>query len=243
MLIVLLGGFLTTWADNGSEAWPEPSYFPQRVEQTESSALQQGKPAPVTDGQFGEGAPTITPAGKKKLHFRKKNNKKNRKEEKEKEPFHAVPPKPSAQKADPPASPYPLLRLPMPIITNQGIVQPGIYLIKTEIDDPKIGSMTFVQEKPKAELDENKPLLLTRQNQVMARIPIHPATLPDENMAQTGTTSPLSPTNPKIPPPIKIRVEFSADQRSLHLVVTNGNQHYESDEYAIGTDLRRKLTY
>ena len=241
------GGLPVTWADDSSsEAWPEQVYFPQRADQEEppaASALKQGRPATPTDGQYADGSPGVTPEPKKHWHFKKRNKSAEAPNSKDQEEFHAVPPKPSAQKADPPASPYPLLRLPMPIITDQGIIPPGIYLIKTEVNDPIIGSMTAVYKAPKAVINGEKPLLLTRQNQVMARIPIHAATLPDENVEQTGTTSPITAINPKLPPSLKVRAELSADQRRLHLVVTHGSQHYESDEYTVGTDLRHKLTF
>lgn len=189
-----------------------------------------------TDGQYADGAPGITPEPKTKKTWHLKNKK-------EKGPYHAVPPKPSAEQADPPASEYPLLRLPMPIVTDQGIVPAGIYLIQTEVHDPKIGSLTALQKAPKAVLNGEKPLLLTRANQVIARIPVHPAEMPDENQEETGTSSPITQANPKIPVPIKVRAELSDDQKSLHLVVVSGKRQYESDEYPLGLDLRHKLTF
>ena len=235
LLTALLLAPGTSWADD-SDPWPQQVYFPQRSDQaaTPATAPAAKKNQPAS-GQILEGAPISTDSEKKHWHFRKK--------EKAKDAYHAVPPKPSAEQADPPASPYPLLRLPMPIITDQGIVQPGIYLIKTEVSDPKIGSQTFVQKAPKAVITAEKPLLLTRQNQVFASIPIHTSAMPDEDTDGPNGDGPITKVDPKLPDRIKVEAELSDDQKTIHLLITNGKQHYESDEYAVGVDLRHKLTF
>jgi len=239
LLMGLAVGLAVVWADDTGD-WPAPVNFPQRSEQDPSNpVMQSGKPGPASSGQFADGAPGIVPEGKKKLRFKRRS----KQEAGQKTTYHAVPSKPSDEQADPPASPYPLLRLPIPIITDQGVVPAGIYLIKTELTDPKIGSQTFVQKAPKAVIDGEKPLLLTQKNQVVARILIHKAVMPDENKEETGTSSPITTADPKIPVPIRVNAELSPDQRTIHLTVNNGKHYFESDDYAVGTDLRHKLTF
>ena len=150
-----------------------------------------------------------------------------------------VPPKPSAKMADPPASPYPLLRLTMPIVTEQGVIYPGFYLVKPETS-PKD---TTIVTPANATINANTPLLLTRQNQVLAKIAIHEVHLPGENLQKTGTPSPITKANPHIPTPLKVDARISSDQKTLTLRVTTETQQFESEAFPVGTDPRRLLTY
>jgi hypothetical protein len=212
-----------------STDWPAAVYFPQRSEQA-----KQASQSPVQSKNSAK------PHRFSRLwpHRTKKA-----KDEAEKPPYSAVPPKPVAEQADPPPSPYPLLRLPVPIITQQGVVPAGIYLVKTELSDPMIGSATAVQKKPKAILTGETHILLTRQNLAIASIPIHAADAPKDDGEGGGIASPIKAVDAKIPPIMKIRAEFSADMKSLHLFLTNGNAYFKSNEYPVENDTRRKLTF
>jgi len=212
-----------------STDWPEAVYFPQRSEQ-----VKQASQSPVQSKNSAKPHrfSRLWPHRTKKL-----------KDEKEKPPYSAVPPKPVAEQADPPPSPYPLLRLPMPIITEQGVVPAGIYLVKTELSDPMIGSATAVQKKPKAILTGETRILLTRQNVALASIPIHAAGAPKDDGEGGGSASPITSVDAKVPPIVKIRAELSSDKQTLHLLILEGNHYFQSGEYPVETDTRRKLTF
>jgi hypothetical protein len=241
LLASLLLGPITAWADD-SDPWPEQVYFPQKAEQPTSAATSPIKKAellPVTANDVG--SPSRMRLGKM-WPFKAKAPKPQ-------QTFRVIPPKPSALLADPPASPYPLLRLPMPIVTEQGVIYPGFYLIKpgnisastsTGIPGMRTGNE---ETHPKVELNAESSLLLTRQNQIMARIPIHVAAEHDENMEKTGTLSPITTAVPNLPPIVKVEAQLAPDQKTLRLLVTNGNHHYESDSYPVGTDPRHMLTF
>jgi hypothetical protein len=212
-----------------STNWPEAVYFPQRSEQA-----KQASQSPVQSKNS---------AKPHRLSRLWPHRTKKAKDEAEKPPYSAVPPKPSAEMADPPPSPYPLLRLPVPIITQQGVVPAGIYLVKTELSDPMIGSATAVQKKPKAVLTGETRILLTRQNVAIASIPIHAAGAPKDDGEGGGSTSPIKAVDAKIPPIVKIRAELSADQKTLRLFILEGNHYFKSDSYSIEIDARRKLNF
>ncbi len=127
----------------------------------------------------------------------------------------------------------------MPIVTEQGVIAPGFYLVKPETTSGNSKIITPAN----ATIDANSPLLLTRQNQVMARIAIHEVQLPDETIAETGTPSPITKANPNIPTRLKIEALLSDDQKTLTLRVKTGSKQFESDAFPVGTDPRRLLTY
>ncbi len=239
-LIFLISYFtlapLAAWSED-NEAWPEPVYFPQSNEQTAPTAANKppiSKSSPLTQATASKtGAEPNSPHHRHRLWpFGAKTDKPD-------EPFRVIPPKPSAKIADPPASPYPLLRLTMPIVTEQGVIAPGFYLVKPETTSGNSKIITPAN----ATIDANSPLLLTRQNQVMARIAIHEVQLPDETIAETGTPSPITKANPNIPTRLKIEALLSDDQKTLTLRVKTGSKQFESDAFPVGTDPRRLLTY
>jgi hypothetical protein len=244
-LIVLFAAVLlcplSAWADD-SDAWPEPVYFPQKSQQPAPEAVIPAKKPESLAEKPDNGDSTVKKSLGKLWPFKAKTPKK-------KQAFNVVPPKPSALKADPPASPYPLLRLSMPIVTEQGVIYPGFYLIKPDTASASAGTgipgMRTGNEDthPKVALNAGSALLLTRQNQILARIPIHTATGPDENVEKTGTPSPITTANPNLPPVLRVEAQLAPDQKTLRLLVTSGSHHYESDAYPVGTDTRRMLTF
>lgn len=205
-------------ADSATDTWPEPVYFPQK---TDGTPLLQPKTMPV------------------KPDPSKSNPIKSNKEKKGIWPFNrkkeAVQPALSEEQIvkvgpkEPPASPYPLLRIPMPIQTESGLIQPGIYLIKPLTGASPDGS--------------GKTFLLTQRDRVVLQFQVQTTTLPDANIEKEGTPSPLSKTDPKLPTPMKVETKVSDDRKTLTIQVTQDNQTYESPSFPTATDRRPVLRY
>lgn len=200
-------------ADSEDDKWPEPVYFPQTPTQPEA---QQSVAKPNNKEKKG-----LWPFGRKQRTI-EQNSRTD-------ETIIKVGPK------EPPPSPFPLLRLSMPLLANTGVIAPGIYLVKP------VAQNTAVQ----AENTGNQPktVALTRQNKVLVEIAVHPVHKPDENLALTGTPSPITRVNPKAPPVLKAEAQLSADQKSVTITVQEGDYRFESDPFPVATDQRHILTW
>lgn len=207
-------------ADITDEYWPEPVYFPQKEEQ--ETLNTNPKPALIKADN------TTTPAPpKKKKRFWPFSGK----------PKESEKPIPSEEQIvkvgpkDPPASPYPLIRLPLPFETEEGILQPGIYLLKPDSTTPsgdKQGDAYF---------------LLTQRNKTLLKFSTHKVPTQDANLSVEGTPSPLSKRDPHAPEPLKVQIRLSPDNRTLTIIIQQADQTRESPAYPTATDRRQILTY
>lgn len=200
-------------ADDTNESWPEPVYFPQK---------------PVEQGPTQAAAKPETKEKKGLLPFRRKQKTIEQKSRTD-ETIIKVGPK------DPPPSPFPLLRLSMPILADTGIIAPGIYLVKP------VGKTTSGGEEHST--PERKAIALTRQNKILAEITVHAVQKQDENLALTGTSSPITKVNPKAPPVLKAQAQVSTDLKSITITVQEGDYRFESDPFPVANDQRHILTF
>jgi hypothetical protein len=208
---------LSAFADDTQTDWPEPVYFPQ-------AQIQQGDAASAAK-QSKQGNAASEP--KKKGWFAKRREKKQPPPTDEQ--ITQVGPK------DPPPSPYPLLRLPMPIQTATGVIGPGIYLVKPAQRTAEAATNTAG--------DPIISLILTRQNRAVLAFQAHPSAQPDENKALTGTESPLTRTAPAAAPITKVEAQVSEDLKTLTIVITENEKRFESDPFPVNIDTRHILTY
>jgi hypothetical protein len=208
--------------DENNLDWPEPIYFPQAQPEAPNAqaAPHGGAPAGTKPSEQ-----TIEKKKKKRWPFGKSQAKSKPLTEAQ---ITKVGPK------DPPPSPYPLLRLSMPIETGSGTITPGIYLVKPGEESSNPDSV---------ELGSYKRFILTRENKPILVFKVHPVNLPDENMALTGTPSPLSSTKP-IPSTIaRAETQISGDLKSLVIVLKEGDNRLESDPFPISIDKRHILSF
>lgn len=213
--ITLLLPPVALWADDSEENWPDPVYFPQK----------QSEPATSPN----VGADKTAPEKKQKKGWRLFSHSSKASEKPlTDEQITQVGPK------DPAPSPYPLVRLSMPIQADTGIIGSGIYLIKPA--NPDKSTQTN-------ETNQGMLLYLTRQNKVLAQIMAHPVKTVDENMALTGTPSPLTPVDPKLPPTLSVEPHLSEDLKTITFVVKEGDQRFESAPFPVITDQRHLLTF
>jgi hypothetical protein len=205
-------------ADMTDEYWPEPVYFPQKEDQP---ALNTNPKPTLTKSANN----TTAPPKKKRFWPFSGNPQKSEKPIPTEEQIVKVGPK------DPPASPYPLIRMALPFETEEGILQPGIYLLKpdsTTSNDSKADSAFF---------------LLTQRNKTLLRFKTHKVPTQDTNLAIEGTPSPLSKRNPHEPEALKVQIRVSPDKRTLTIIIQQANQTLESPAYPTATDRRQLLTY
>lgn len=205
-------------ADGEDDFWPEPVYFPQKAEQAPVSKAPQSKADAGNDK---------TSQSKEKKPFWRfwDKPKESKKPVPTEEQIVKVGPK------DPPASPFPLIRLPMPFETEEGVISSGIYLLKPDPDPLK-------QSDP-----AGKAFVLTQRNQTLLRFSAHPVTAQDPNMVKEGTPSPLTKRDPEAPEPIKVEIRVSPDNRTLTIRLRQGDQTLESPAYPTANDRRQILTY
>jgi hypothetical protein len=119
---------------------------------------------------------------------------------------------------DPPAYPDPLLRLSFPIHTEQGILQPGYYLVR--------------QLKQSA---QERTLALTRQHQTVLEFNV--SAVADE------PASPIQPVDRTALPKVSVEILLSPDKKTLTVLLKEGNKRYESQAFPVATDTRRKLAF
>ncbi len=204
------------WADETESLWPEPVYFPQRSDQPTTTPLLP------TDKKS-----TDKKSGKRLWLFGGKND-------------NSKIPQPSMEQIlqvgakEPVASPYPLLRLPMPIETGQGLILPGIYLLKPAYASPAV---------PTATSKDTRVLILSQRNQDVLQFSVRTKPSEDPNLVTEGTPSPLSKVTPKTVTPFKAEARISADHRSLIIQLKGGDQTFESEAFPIATDRHHLLTY
>jgi len=218
LAVLLLLPCACSWADD-SDDWPEPVYFPQT--QTQPTASQ---PTPEKKNTPDK----ASPKEKKGIWPFKRKDKQAVGNPQTEEQSKKSGPK------DPPASPFPLVRLAMPIQADTGIIAPGIYLVKPAEEADKPDSPTP---------DGGKTVYLTRQNKIMVKLVTHLVKPVDENMAVTGTSSPLTKVDPKAPPVLSVEAKLSTDLKTIIFIVKEGEQRFESAPFPVATDQRRLLTF
>lgn len=206
--------------------WPEPVYFPQNVPQA---------PAAMPTNTKGQTPVNGTASEKKETHRKGRfwpfagRAKQEPAQAISEDAIIKVGPK------DPPASPYPLLRLFSPVLTNAGVINAGIYLVKPG-------------EKPnaaddKASNQEEVSIILTRQNVPLHRLKLHASKAPDSDTTLSGTPSPISRTHPEKPEPLTVQAELSPDQKTIQILMKEGNHRYESEPFSVGIDQRPLLNF
>lgn len=126
-------------------------------------------------------------------------------------------------------SPDPLLRLPLPIKSDEGIIPAGFYLVHLTGGD------------------NNQPrnVMLIQKNKAVLRFAVQSTgTLDDENKAETGTSSPIKKL-PQAPasPGLKAEIKLTPDQKGLIIVVKNDQERFESEAFPVTTDQRHVITY
>lgn len=209
---------------DSDDSWPEPVYFPQRSEQTNTQGAMTNQP-----GKDKETHP------KKKLDLWPFNN------QKEEPPAPQPEEKSSKAGREPLASPYPLLRLSLPIQSgDQGVIQPGIYLVKPFTSAAK---QTDPDNPIPSDSQSGKVFLLTQRDRLILRFKAHPIPNTDANLATEGTPSPLSKTDPEKPTPMRSRIRVAEDGQSLVIQVLENEQTFESPSFPTITDSRKILPY
>jgi hypothetical protein len=121
----------------------------------------------------------------------------------------------------------PLLRLPLPIRTESGIIPAGFYLVHLTGGTP----------------DKPENVTLMQQSKAILRFSVREAgSLDDENRAVTGTASPIK----KIPAGavgVKAEIRPTADQKGLTILILAGGRRFESEPFPVITDQRHVIGY
>lgn len=218
MLCLMIFGIASAMADTTDDYWPEPVYFPQKEDQATLKA--NPKPALI------KAENTTAPAPQKKRFWPFPGKPKaSEKPIQTEEQIVKVGPK------DPPASPYPLIRLPLPFETEETILQPGMYLLKPD------------STTPNGDKQDDAYFLLTQRNKTLLRFNTHTVPTQDVNLSVEGTPSPLSKRNPHAPEPLKAQIRVSPDNRTLTIIIQQADQTRESPAYPTAADRRQILTY
>ncbi|MBY0403461.1 MAG: hypothetical protein K2X66_06150, partial [Cyanobacteria bacterium] len=131
----------------------------------------------------------------------------------------------------------PLVRLPLPILGNRGLVEPGFFLVKQKI----ISS-------------QERQLFLTYRNEPMVTISVY-ATGESAALSSALNSGPVQPI-PRQKPSVDfygkptypavmtyVRAQVSADQKSLKILVSQGNQRFESQPIPTVVEQRPELKY
>ncbi len=129
---------------------------------------------------------------------------------------------------DIPASPDPLLRLPMPIRVEGGIIPAGFYLLHARNIGPTSAELVLIQK--------NSPVLRFSVSR--------DGGTDDDNKTETGTASPIE----KLPLPPgqalrKAEIKLSADQQSLVIVLLDNKTRYSSAPFPLAVDQRHRIGY
>lgn len=203
-------------ADSTEESWPEPVYFPQK--QTTPDKPANTKPE-KENGKKEDDKKWFWPFGDKAS--------------KEAPTSIQSPSEMKTGPKDPPASPYPLIRIPMAFQTSQGSIPSGIYLLKPSPcgNEASTGQTT------------NTCFSLTQRNNRLLVFEAHPVSLPDINMTKEGTPSPLSKANITKSDPLTAKIRLSPDQKTLSLQIQQGQNTLESEAFPVFVDQRTILTY
>lgn len=198
------------WGEDSTD-WPDPVYFPQKLSKppvvNQPGKGQKGNITGSTGTNIEE---SQEPKQKKRWSFHKKPPQVKPLTD---EQITQVGPK------DPPAYPDPLLRLMFPVKTEQGVVQPGFYLVR--------------------QLEKNestRTLALTRQHQIVFQCVVSAESKPAED-------SPIQPVERSAPPRLSVASELSPDQKSMTIVLKEGNQLYKSQPFPTVIDARKILRY
>jgi hypothetical protein len=211
----ILLGSVPSWADESNEDWPDAIYFPQRAEKPQDSSAHRAVQGGSTVGSTG---PTNEKPEKKGIWpFRHDPKKQAEKEARNQKPptdeqITQVGPK------ETPAYPDPLLRLLFPIHTDQGIIQPGFYLVR-QLDKQA----------------SERTLALTRQHQVIFKFNV--------SGIQDISQGPIQPMDRAAPPKLSMEARLSDDQKTLTLILTEGAKRYESQAFSTAVDTRKILNY
>jgi hypothetical protein len=197
-------------ADSDTESWPDQLYFPQRPEKPLTAPAQKA-PKKQTASQ--------------KSHWRFK-----RKGKADKNPLPTDAQMLNAGPRETQPSPYPLLRLPMPLQTGTGILAAGIYLVQPDNSKPDQAA-------------SQRTLVLVQRNEAVLKVPLTAYQGENENVALTGTASPLQTANPNLPVVIKVQARPSEDLKSVTLILKVGDRRFDSAPFPVATDQREILHF
>lgn len=214
---VILLGNVPSWAEESSEDWPDAIYFPQRAEKPQDPSAYKSVQPGSTVGSIGLATQTEKPEKKGIWPFRHDPKKQAEKAARNQKPptneqITQVGPKETL------AYPDPLLRLLFPIQTEQGIIQPGFYLVR-QLDKQA----------------KERTLALTKQHQVIFKFNV--------SAIQDAPQGPIQPLERAAPPKLSMEAQLSADQKTLTLVLTEGSKRYESQAFSTAIDTRKRLNY
>lgn len=135
---------------------------------------------------------------------------------------------------EPLASPYPLLRLSMPIETGAGVLPAGIYL---------------AAPAPKAEDEKNDPkqraFLLLQRNEPVLRVSFTQYEGPSDNEVVNGTPSPLQKTTAgqNALPLRHLEARLKPDGKSMIFVWEEDDVRFDSPPYPVVRDPRPSLKF
>jgi hypothetical protein len=191
------------------EDWPDAVDYPYLPK----------PPQPATSPKMKKADINATPAKKKGLWPFTKGEKKPKTDKR------PAPTEEQIVKVGPrqtPPSLDPLLRLPLPIRTDSGIIPPGFYLVHLTGGNP----------------DNPTNVMLMKKNKAVFRFALKEAgNLNDENISVTGTSSPIK----KIPRGglgVKAETRLTADQKGLSIIIVTGGRRFESDLFPVASDQR-----
>ena len=128
-----------------------------------------------------------------------------------------------------PASPFPLLRLAIPIRTADGILSAGLYLAAPQNEtpfDPNHRALTLLQR--------NRPCLSLSLNRFTGI---------DDNQKIHDTPSPLQKANPKAPPIRHLEVRLSDDRQAITFIWKEDDQRFDSAPFPVVNDQRPILGF
>lgn len=208
--------------DNNDDFWSPPVYFPQRSTQSAVQPVKSTTPSKNTK-------PSLI---KKFSH--KLNPVHN------KDPYAKMPALSEEQitqvgPKDPPVSPYPLLRLSMQIQGANGMVPPGIYLLKPAQRQGDSASSESLRD--------SLTVTLTQRGKALFNVKLTAKPNQDENLEKEGTSSPLSKTDPSLPQRMQAEAVISADLKSLVIRIEQQGRIFESQPFPVATDQRPVLSY
>lgn len=196
-----------------SDDWPEPVDFPPSAFQHLPSQV----PVAPQGGQSASEPISQTEKGSQKKLWPFKRKAASGKNDKIPPPTEAhivkVGPK------DPPAAPYPLLRLPMPIHSGQGVVASGFYLLRIRNHEGSTRQAELLQR--------NQPVMAMALTEVPS----------DE------TSGPITQADPRQPPRQVAEVRLTPDLKAIVFVWKQDKSRYESPPFPVATDQRPSLTF
>jgi hypothetical protein len=120
---------------------------------------------------------------------------------------------------EPPPSPNPLLRLSVPFYGDTGIIPSGIYLVGIKAVSADVRELTLMKQ--------NRPVYSFQVQRSQVAI----------------EESPIGPIKAPPRPPLRMEARLSGDQKSLRVILVEGEVRYESAAFPSAVDTRHQLTF